>query len=62
MGKNKLQLNLDKNGVAISGGSLSGGLSSLVLDGVALPQIDPVCILGVLLNTILVQAAGGNDD
>lgn len=40
-----------KDKVALGLGSLSlGELSYLVMDRVAIPQIDPMCNLGVLLN------------
>lgn len=54
MGNNRLQLNPGKTEwLWVNGSSVSGTLSSLELDGIALPQTDPVHNLGVLLDSRL---------
>ncbi|KAM6466454.1 uncharacterized protein PHA67_012250 [Liasis olivaceus] len=54
MGNNRLQLNPGKTEwLWVGGSSVSRSLPSLVLDGVALPQTDPVHNLGVLLDSRL---------
>lgn len=63
-GGQHLRLNLGKTSwLWVHGAPGSGTLSSSILDGVALPQRDPVCHLGVLLDARLLRdswRAGGS--
>ena len=52
MGNNRIQLNPGKmEWLWVGGSSVPVNLTSLVLDGVALPQTDPVRNLGILLGS-----------